>query len=144
MPRVICGNTYCIHNDEFECTKDYLNVEADFVEYDGDDIRCFEPYYDQPDYQEEYWKRIQKDGKTYKSAAKGKKVEVNGIVLYTSERLPPEALWSSENTVPVFCTESITGMGVSLHNALVRADDIKNTIRNTHPPVCELEEYNGE
>lgn len=140
MPRFICDYCDCIHFDTFscECQKDSLSVVY-FMEVPGDDPKCYESYRNTPEYQQEYWINVKKQGVMYRSKEKGKRIEANGFVLYTNERVPPRELWESKDTAPVRCTEEKSGCGLYLHQALTRRDDVLKFIANV-PPVMELPE----
>ena len=143
MPNLICDMCDCVHND-YEtraCTREQINTSFFFT--DGDDYECFESYDADKEYQEEFWKRIRRDESTYKQKAKGKRIEIDGVTLYTTDRLPPKSLWMDELTPSVFCTEAITGMGLHLRHALICLDSVKRAIKETRP-VSELPEWKGE
>lgn len=111
MPTVICPNNACIYNDDFEgrCTYDgCIHAEVECM--------AFRSYMEQPDYQEEYWIACEHEGEKYRTKTNGKRIEVNGLTLFTRDRLPPQDLWSDPRA-SIFCTEKETGMGVSLHRA---------------------------
>jgi len=113
MPTVICPNSMCIYNDEFEgrCTYDgCIHAEAE--------CEAFRSYREESDYQEEFWMACEKHGKKYRTKHYGKRIEVNGITLYTMDRLPPREVWQDPR-VGIHCTEKETGMGLSLHHVFV-------------------------
>lgn len=110
MPTVICPNNYCIHNDEFEGV----------CKYDGcihaeEECEAFSSYRDESDYQDEYWMACETQGKKYRTIHKGKRIEVQGLTLFTEDRLPPREEWDDPRA-GIHCTEEETGMGLSLHN----------------------------
>ena len=109
MPTVICPNNYCIYNDDFEGICKYGGTI-----HAAEECVAFTSYRDQEDYQEEYWHACLREGKKFRRKAKGKRIEVRGLVLYTEDRLPPEEAWADTLT-SVYCTEEETGMGLSLN-----------------------------
>ena len=144
MLRFICDYCDCIHFDTFscECQKDSLRV-GDFMEVPGDDPQCYESYRNTPEYQQEYWINVKKQGVMYRAKEKGKRIEANGFVLYTNERVPPRELWESENTAPVRCTEEKSGCSLYLHYVFTRRDDVLKFVGGM-PSVMQLPELPEE
>lgn len=144
MLRFFCDYTDCIHFDTFscECMKDILRV-GDFMEVPGDDPQCYESYRDTPEYQHEYWIQVVRNGEHFRQKRKGKRIEANGFVLYTDERVPPRELWESEDTPPVSCTEEKSGSCMSLRNAFTHKEAVLKHIASV-PPVMELPELPKE
>lgn len=135
MPTVICMNSMCVYNDDFE----------GHCKYDGcihaeQECEVFRSYIEEPDYQEEYWIACEKDGKKYRTKRLGKRIEVNGLTLYTGARLPPRELWPDPRAA-VHCTEKETGYGLSLHRAFnPEALEIILKYMREMPNIMELPE----
>jgi hypothetical protein len=94
---------------------------------------CFESYKKLPEYQEEYWQQINVDGKYYRRMAHGRKIEVNGITLFTKDRVPPKEAWSDPNTVPTLCTEQISGYAVYLYRAAKMPEEVIKKAKYARP-----------
>lgn len=141
MPRLSCELTDCIFNDysKAECKKDTI-YPSDFLTDKHDYYKCFKNYSDEAEYQEEYWRRVQRNGTIYKEKARGKKIEVNGLELFTSERVSPRREWGKAQT---YCTEKISGMGIGLKYAVVYPQSIKKAVADMRP-VESLPEWERE
>ena len=88
----------CNWNQNGWCTRGSITI---------DELKECEDYEDYQDsYTDSFWKALIKDGKPYRKLfEKGKKIEYNGYVFYTDEKITDD-----EN----YClTEERTGMGVS-------------------------------
>jgi hypothetical protein len=88
--------------------------------YEIESGECYESVNDQEDYQTEYWIRCKDKrlGIEYKQKKKGKRIEVDGVVLFTDEKLPPEDEWKNPQW-DIRCTEEKTGMIVGLHHLYI-------------------------
>lgn len=109
MTLVSCGNTECIHCDmtDFHCTKSYISVG------DGFDCGCndLEPYYNQPDFCVKYYKCVKtKNGELGKCKCYGKRIEFNGRVFFTSDRITDDGSYQ--------LTEAVTGYAVGMFKQL--------------------------
>ena len=144
MPCLICNYIDCIHIDTFscECQKDVLTV-GDFMEVPGDDPQCYESYRNMPEYQQEYWINVKEKGVMYRKKEKGIRLEVDGFVLYTNERVPPRELWESGNTAPTRCTEEKSGGFLYLHHVFTHREYVLKFIEKV-PPVMDLPEFPKE
>lgn len=82
MPKVYCTNSECTGYVYGECIKDYISIgdnECDICE-------DYEKYNETADYQHEFLKCVRaKDGRTAKAVAKGKPIEYNGVIFYTTD-----------------------------------------------------------
>lgn len=84
---VNCDFTLCIFHDKGACTQKSIRTDT------LGQCDTYKDYTDGPDYQSPYWKiyvteRVEKSvGRKgpFKIAAKGKRIEVNGFVLYTEQ-----------------------------------------------------------
>lgn len=135
MPTVICPNNMCIYNDEFEgkCTYDGC-IHAE------EECMAFQSYTEQPDYQEEYWMACFAQGNEYRTKHRGKRIEANGLTLYTQERIPPQDVWA-DSRASIHCTEKETGMGVSLCNVFnTKAYERILQYKRERPNVMDLPE----
>lgn len=144
MPRLSCELTDCVFNDysKAECKKDTV-YPSDFLVGKHDYYKCFKDYSDRAEYQEEYWRRVQRNGTIYKEKARGKKIEVNGLELFTCERVPPRKKWKERDVVPVHCTEKISGLGILLQYAVAYPQNIKKAAADMRP-VESLPEWKRE
>lgn len=144
MPRLSCELTDCVFNDfsRAECKKDTV-YPSDFQVDKNDYYKCFKDYSDDAEYQEEYWRRVQRNGTIYREKAWGKKIEVNGIELFTCERIPPREKWKDRNVTNVYCTEKTSGLGVLLRYAVEYPQDIKKAAGDMRP-VESLPEWKRE
>ena len=135
MPIVICPNNMCIYNDEFEgrCTYDgCIHAETE--------CEAFRSYREESDYQEEFWMACEKHGAKYRTKHYGKRIEVNGLILYTMDRLPPREAWHDQRA-EIHCTEKDTGMGLSLHRVFdSTCYEVISMYRRNAPNVMELPE----
>lgn len=140
MTELHCSYHNCIHQDFLSglCLLEAASVEE--IEC-GD---CYEPVSEQADYQTEYWIHCMVKGIEYKKKKKGKRIEVDGVVLYTEDKLPPENEWSNPE-FRIAVTEEKTGMLLSLHRLYIpecrkRIDEyIKNAV-----PLSEIKEMEEE
>ena len=92
-----CFCDECIHNYNYECAYDDGDISIDSY---GTCIE-FEDYTHLPDYNQEFWRRVNHDDKEYKRKDYGKREEKNGIAFY---HLTKE-LWEDTG-----CTEEHTGV----------------------------------
>ena len=106
-----CRDCAHINTRSFACEREVLNTE-DFLGVRGDVPQCYESYRDTPEYQNEYWIRVNRDGVTYRKKEKGKRLEIEGLVLFTTERVPPREMWEIE---PTICIEEHSGRWLSLY-----------------------------
>ena len=110
MPRVYCNNTECTGYVDGECIKDYISIgdnECDVCEE-------YEKYNETADYQHEFYKCVRaKDGRIAKAVAKGKPIEYNGVIFYTTD----------DDRRPDFMmvTDVKTGMGI--HFAILQDEN---------------------
>ena len=109
MTFVSCTNTECIHcdNTDFHCTKSYITV--------GDDFDCgcskLDPYYNYPDYDVKYYKCVKtNDGELGKRRCYGKRIEYNGRVFFTSDRITDDGSYQ--------LTDALTGYAVGMFKQL--------------------------
>lgn len=138
MTELRCFYHNCIHHDMLSGICQLQAATVDEIE-SGE---CYEPVSEQADYQTEYWIHcMDKDkGIEYKQKRKGKRIEVDGVVLYTQDKLPPENARSNPEFV-ISVTEEKTGMLLSLHKMYIpecrkKIDEyMKNAV-----PFSELEE----
>lgn len=138
MTELNCTYYQCIHNDFLSGV---CQLKANTV-YEIESGECYEPVNDQEDYQTEYWIHCKDKGSgvEYKQKKKGKRIEVDGVVLYTNEKLPPEDEWKNPQW-DIRCTEEKTGMIVPLHSLYIhehrkKIDEyIKNAV-----PLSEIAE----
>lgn len=91
-----CWLTECNWNQNGWCTRGSITI---------DELKECENYeYYQDSYTDSFWKALIKDGKPYRRLEKGKKIEYNGYVFYTDEKITDDE---------DYClTEERTGMGV--------------------------------
>lgn len=137
MTELHCSYHNCIHQDFLSglCLLEAASVEE--IEC-GD---CYEPVSEQADYKTEYWIHCKdKKGVEYKQKKLGKRIEVDGVVLYTQDKLPPENAWSNPEFV-ISVTEEKTGMLLSLHSMYIpeRRKKIDEYIKIA-VPLSEIEE----
>lgn len=138
MTELKCMYQKCIHHNFLECTCQLESVRVEDIE-SGE---CYETITEQAEYQTEYWIHCKdkRTGANFKRKKKGKRIEVDGVVLYTDEKIPPEAEWKNPQW-DIRCTEEKTGMIVPLHSLYIpehrkKIDEyIKNAV-----PFSELEE----
>lgn len=115
MSTFLCNCISCVHMDTFEgrCTKDTLDI-SDFVfdrERCEEAPKCYEDYLETPEYRQEFWMAVRdpQSGKIYRKRSAGKWIGINGIDLFTRERiLPVEALQNlMDGCAPyIKCTEA--------------------------------------
>lgn len=135
MPTVICPNNICVHNDEFEG-----HCKYDGCIYAETECEAFRSYQEAPDYQEEYWMACGSHGEKYRTRHFGKRIEINGLTLYTQNRLPPQEYWPDPRA-EIHCTEKETGLGLSLHNVFApEAYEIILKYKRESPNVMDLPE----
>ena len=118
---VSCQYTDCIHCDmrDYHCTKDYITIGEEFENGCND----FEPYYNSAEYYEKYYKCVEtKTGELGKCIFSGKRIEYNGMVFFTSERVTEYK--------ECCLTEARTGYGVGMYR------DLENRFQK----ICELAE----
>lgn len=147
MTTFVCDCTECRYNNAFEgrCTKDRLSI-ADFNDADDENApACFESYRDREDYQEEYWITCKERGIIHRERRKGKKIEINGLVLYTQDRMPPTevCLKHADLTDGIFCTEEKTGYAVGLRAAIQHTEEIVKFIQK-NPSVMDYPEIGAK
>lgn len=154
---LLCGLKECRHHDFMtnECTAPGAVFMDDIYATTCDNCTdlppCHAPVRDLPEYQAEYWKRVKGNERTYSRAwapfqkrrAYGKRLEINGLVVYVSDvNLPPEKFWWLKNSAcPINVTEERSGLLCPLH-ALYDdklLENIKATIADL-VPVAELPE----
>jgi hypothetical protein len=86
MTRVICSNYDCLHCDKYSyhCQKDIVAVGEDYT-YGCED---YISYLDSDEYKEKFYKAVKtKDGKVAKAVDYGKKIEFNGRVFFTTDKV---------------------------------------------------------
>ena len=80
--KVYCNNTECTGYVDGECTRDFINIgdnECDVCE-------DYEHYSETADYQHEFYICVKaKDGRKAKAVKKGKPIEINGVIFYTTD-----------------------------------------------------------
>ena len=82
----MCSNYDCLHCDKYSyhCLKDIVAVGEDYT-YGCED---YISYLDSDEYKEKFYKAVKtKDGKVAKAVAYGKKIEFNGRVFFTTDRV---------------------------------------------------------
>lgn len=102
---IICSNYDCIHCNKYssQCQKDIVSVGEDYA-YGCDD---YISYLDSDEYKEKFYKAIRtKDGKVAKVIAYGKKIEFNGRVFFTTDKVDTGGVDEDESYV---VTEERTG-----------------------------------
>lgn len=116
MTELRCLYHNCIHHDMLSGICQLQGATVEEIE-SGE---CYEPVSEQADYQTEYWIHcMDKDkGIEYKQKRKGKRIEVDGVVLYTQDKLPPESEWKNPEW-RISVTEEKTGMLLSLHKMYI-------------------------
>lgn len=86
MPKIICSNYDCLHCDKYSyhCQKDIVAVGDDYTFGCEDYIS----YLDSDEYSETFFKAVKtKDGKTARAEEIGKKIEYNGRVFFTTDKV---------------------------------------------------------
>lgn len=86
MTTIICSNYDCIHCDKYSyhCQRGVVSVGADYT-YGCDD---YISYLDSDEYKEKFYKAVKtKDGEFAKVVDYGKKIEFNGRVFFTTDRV---------------------------------------------------------
>ncbi len=85
MKMVLCGNYDCVYCDkQYHCQKDVISVGDDY-RYGCEDYLS---YLDTNEYKAKFYKAIKtKDGKKAKAVDYGKRIEFNGRVFYTTDRV---------------------------------------------------------
>lgn len=133
MTILTCSETSCIYNDErFYCTAEHVNLEMDSYNICG----AFEHYSDSEEYSHKYYKRIldRETKEQQKDEAKGKKIEFEGLVLYTEDDMIHDK--------DCWCTEEITGIVAPMselknsERLAMFKEEIKKLV-----PVIELPDY---
>lgn len=102
---IICSNYDCIHCGKYSyhCQKDIVSVGEDYA-YGCDD---YISYLDSDEYKEKFYKAVKtKDGKVAKVIAYGKKIEFNGRVFFTTDKVDTGGANEDESYV---VTEERTG-----------------------------------
>lgn len=97
MTSVSCWISECVWCDNGWCKRGSITI--------GEDLECedFENYLDS--YTDSYWKACYKDGKKFRRLEnRGKKIEYNGYVFYTSDRITKDEEY--------YLTEERTGLGI--------------------------------
>lgn len=102
MPRVYCANTECTGCVDGECIRDFITIG------ENDDCICedYENYSETAEYQHKFYMCVKaKDGRTAKALKKGKPIEYNGVIFYTTD----------DDRRPGFMTvtDTKTGLGIS-------------------------------
>jgi len=122
--KVKCDVTKCVFNEKESCKREAIELM---------DCECihYEDYTDSEDYKSTYFcaisgERINLPDKVYKERARGKKLVINGINVYTKYD-------DREEDFPV--TEEKTGFLVMKSDLIKRIDEIKNKIKNATPVV---------
>lgn len=138
MTELRCLYHNCKHYDLLSgiCQLKYATVD------EIESGECYEPVNEQEDYQSEYWIHCKdkNSGVEYKEKKKGKRIEVDGVTLYTNEKLPPEDEWKNPQW-DIRCTEEKSGMLVKLHSLYIpdHRKKIDEYISNV-VPFSELKE----
>lgn len=104
------GCIYCNMNGYCQSTE---KVNEDMVAQQlfcfGEDPYCFDSITKREDYSSEYWIHCRnKDGVHYRAKQKGKRLKVNGFVLFTQDKIYPNMTNSYMQRVKV--TEQKTGI----------------------------------
>ena len=126
MTSVGCWNTECIWNKGGWCQRGVISI-SETLECDN-----FEDY--RKSYTDQFWKACKdKDGRKYRRLCeKGKKVEYNGYVFYTEDKI--------DDTEEYYLTEERTGVFISTMARLKepkRWDKFVSLI-DTYPDVLTL------
>lgn len=137
MNTFICDRIGCVHMDTFEgrCAKDTLDIpDFDFAREHCDEApKCYEDYLETPEYRQEFWMAVRdpQSGKICRKRSTGKRIGINGIDLFTRERIPPaEALQNlmDGDTPYIKCTEARTGYAVRMNDVFMRPELIQKVI----------------
>ncbi len=85
MKTVLCCNYDCVYCDKrYQCQKDVITVGDDY-QYGCEDYLS---YLDTNEYKAMFYKAVKtKDGKTARAVDYGKKIEFNGRVFYTKDKV---------------------------------------------------------
>lgn len=86
MTSIWCSNTDCRYCSPYtyECKKNMVSVGDDFT-YGCDDYECF---LDSDEYREKFLKAVKTaDNKVAKAVDYGKKIELNGRVFFTKDKI---------------------------------------------------------
>ena len=86
MTSIWCSNTDCRYCDPYtnECKKNRVSVGDDFT-YGCDD---YESFLDSDEYRKKFWKAVKTaDNKVAKAVDYGKKIELNGRVFFTKDKI---------------------------------------------------------
>lgn len=105
MITIICSNYDCIHCDKYSyhCQKDIVAVGNDYTYGCKDYIS----YLDSDEYKEKFYKAVKtKDGELVKVVDYGKKIEFNGRVFFTTDKVGTGKVNEDES---YFVTEERTG-----------------------------------
>lgn len=138
MTVFMCDYGDCMYNDSFEgkCTKELLSSVYFWGTTDEDVPDCFESFLNMPEYQSEFWIAKKTNNGERRARRKGKKLEVNGLTLYTRDRVPPleDCKRHIELAHSIFCTEEKTGYAVELAFVLEHSEQVWEFVQKT-PPV---------
>ena len=117
MTTVYCDFEYCAYNINGVCTKDRITIGEEYA-YVCDD---FLHYQDTGEYSHPFYKAVKmKDGVVAKALSKrGKKIEYQGLVFYTEDRVFDDEIW---------VTEERTGFGVTFSLIKDRIESLKEKI----------------
>jgi hypothetical protein len=110
------------------CENGYCNRGSITI---GEDLECEDFVHFCEDYTDAFWKACLKDGKKFRKFVKhGKKIEYNGYVFYTDERITEDGWY--------YLTEERTGMGIGAYNQLEQRWDKFIARVGEYPDVTDL------
>ena len=101
MTKVFCTNTDCVSCEDYNCTKEFISIG------DNEEFICqdYQNYRDTAEYQDEFYIAVKtKDGKKAKAVKKGKKIECNGVIFYTTEKdITSESIMVTDKKTGLLC-----------------------------------------
>lgn len=83
MPKIFCANTDCTGCKDYLCIREFISIG------ENEDGVCedYEYYLDTAEYQTEFYICVKaKGGKRAKAIKKGKQIQYNGVIFYTTEK----------------------------------------------------------
>ena len=129
MTFVSCTNIDCRYCDssDFHCTKSSISVG------DGFDSGCddLEPYYNSAEYENKYYKCVKtKNDELGRCVCYGKRIEYNGRVFYTSDRITEDGAYK--------LTDAKTGYNAGEYSKLEQRFDKLCELAKKIPKVVSL------
>ena len=139
MPKIFCANTDCTGCKDYLCIREFISIG------ENEDGVCenYECYLDTVEYQNEFYICVKaKGGKIAKALRKGKQIQYNGAIFYTTDK----------DTTPEYMTvtDAYTGKAgllASLQkpNLWEKYLEIKKTTPNVQTlPLAEWDEKSRE